>query len=104
MRTKTRGDRMKIGANNGHAVDKPVARSEPSGVAKTGGGAPAVLGTANAELESRVLGPAQATLAALPEIDQAKVDALREALARGEIGFDADRLARLIQRFHGAGR
>lgn len=104
MRTKTRGDRMKIVANNGHAVDKPVARSEQPDVAKTAGSAAAVLGTANTELESRVLGPAQAALAELPEIDQAKVDALREALARGEIGFDADRLARLIQRFHGDGR
>lgn len=95
---------MKIVANNGQAVDKPVARTEPSAVAKAGGAAAAVLGTANTELESRVLGPAQAALAALPEIDQAKVDALREALARGEIGFDAERLARLIQRFHGDGR
>ncbi len=104
MRTKTRGDRMKIVANNSQAMDKPVVRSEQAEVAKAGGAAPAVLGTANAELESRVLGPAQEALATLPEIDQAKVDALREALARGEIGFDADRLARLIQRFHGAGR
>ena len=95
---------MKIVANNGHAVDRPVARNDAAATARTGSGAPAVIGTANAELESRVLGPAQAELAALPEIDQAKVDALREALARGEIGFDADRLARLIQRFHGAGR
>ncbi|NCT85673.1 MAG: flagellar biosynthesis anti-sigma factor FlgM [Comamonadaceae bacterium] len=95
---------MKIVANNGQAVDKPVARSEAPTLAKTGGAAAAVLGTANAELESRLLGPAQEALTALPEIDQAKVDALREALARGEIGFDADRLARLIQRFHGAGR
>ena len=39
---------------------------------------------------------------ALPEIDQARVDALREALARGEVPFDADKLAGLIERFHGS--
>ncbi|MFT7723734.1 MAG: flagellar biosynthesis anti-sigma factor FlgM [Roseateles sp.] len=95
---------MKIVPNSGHAVDKPAAGGEQPAVAKAGGAAAAVLGTANAELESRVLGPAREALAVLPEIDQAKVDALREALARGEIGFDAERLARLIQRFHGAGQ
>lgn len=54
-----------------------------------------------AALESNVLKPAQEALAAMPEIDQAKVAAVRDALARGEISFDAGRLASLIQRFHG---
>lgn len=54
-----------------------------------------------AALESNVMKPAQEALAAMPDIDQAKVAALRDALARGEITFDAGRLASLIQRFHG---
>ena len=47
------------------------------------------------------LAPARAALAALPDIDEAKVAFLRDALARGEIQFDAQRLAGLVQRFHG---
>ncbi|WP_018411160.1 flagellar biosynthesis anti-sigma factor FlgM [Methyloversatilis thermotolerans] len=52
-------------------------------------------------LQSAVLQPAMAALAGMPEIDQARVDALREALARGEVPFDPDKLAGLIERFHG---
>jgi negative regulator of flagellin synthesis FlgM len=89
---------MKIVANNGQAIERAATRSEPVAALR-----PAA-DTAATERAASVLGAAQAELAALPEIDQAKVDALREALARGEIGFDADRLARLIQRFHGGGR
>jgi len=47
------------------------------------------------------LAPARAALAVLPDIDEAKVAFLRDALARGEIQFDAQRLAGLVQRFHG---
>lgn len=95
---------MKVTGQNGQPLDKllprtEVARSELSRLAAPGGGAAAA-----AQLESGTLQPAQAALAAMPEIDQAKVDALRAALARGEIQFDAGRLARLIQRFHGGQR
>jgi negative regulator of flagellin synthesis FlgM len=54
-----------------------------------------------AALETDLLKPAQADLAAMPDVDQTKVAALRDALAKGEIRFDANRLAQLIQRFHG---
>jgi negative regulator of flagellin synthesis FlgM len=37
----------------------------------------------------------------MPDVDQTKVAALRDALSKGEIRFDANRLAQLIQRFHG---
>jgi negative regulator of flagellin synthesis FlgM len=52
-------------------------------------------------LESSVLHPAQAALKALPDFDAARVAELRDALSRGELPFDAGRLAGLIQRFHG---
>ncbi|AKJ30357.1 flagellar biosynthesis anti-sigma factor FlgM [Caldimonas brevitalea] len=61
-------------------------------------------GAAPAALQSDVMKPALAAMAALPEIDTAKVEALRDALARGDIRFDAARLAGLIERFHGGGR
>ena len=40
-------------------------------------------------------------MAQMPEIDHAKVAELRDAIARGDLQFDAAKLAGLIQRFHG---
>ena len=51
-------------------------------------------------LQSAVLAPAMDALAGLPEIDHAKVAAIRDALAKGEIRFDAGKLAGLITRYH----
>jgi len=56
----------------------------------------------NEPLESAVLQPAQSALRALPDFDAARVAELRDALAKGELPFDAGRLAGLIQRFHGS--
>lgn len=55
--------------------------------------APAVIDTS--------LQPALAMLRDLPELDLDRVGKLRDALARGALPFDADRLAQLIQRLHG---
>lgn len=62
----------------------------------------AVAPASPAKLQSSTLQPAMEAMRALPEIDQARIDALREALARGEVPFDADKLAGLIERFHGS--
>lgn len=88
-------------ANNGSAP--ALSGTGAPGETSTPAAAPASAGPAlqAATLESEVLKPAQAALAALPEIDQDKVAALRDALAKGEIRFDAERLAQLIQRYHG---
>lgn len=92
------------GQNGGQGIEKP-AENGVGEIGKAREAAPAVLGAtapaAPPALASSVLAGAKADLAAMPEIDQAKVDALRDALARGEISFDAARLATLIQRFHG---
>lgn len=72
---------------------------------QTGGAsAPAAVPAAatDAVLESSVLKPAQAALATLPDFDAARVAELRDALAKGELPFDAGRLAGAIQRFHGS--
>jgi negative regulator of flagellin synthesis FlgM len=61
--------------------------------------APAI---ANEALESAVLQPAKSALKDLPDFDAAKVAELRDALQKGELPFDAGRLAGLIQRFHGS--
>ena len=55
-----------------------------------------------APLQSAVLQPALQAMREMPEIDQEKVDLLRDALAKGELPFDPAKLAGLIQRFHGS--
>lgn len=57
-----------------------------------------------AALQSAALGPALAALEQLPQIDEVRVDALRDALAKGELPFDAGKLAALIESFHRTGR
>jgi negative regulator of flagellin synthesis FlgM len=52
-------------------------------------------------LQSAALAPAMAALRKMPDIDLAKVDQLRDALAKGEVPFDPAKLAGLIKRFHG---
>jgi len=75
--------------SSGTAVDSGKAQS----AAAAGEAAPA--------LQSAVLQPALAALRDMPDIDQAKVEALRDALARGDVPFNAGRLAGLIERYHG---
>ncbi len=66
--------------------------------------APAAEAATPAALQSGVLGPAMQALREMPEIDEARVAQLREAYQRGELRFDAGKLAALIQRYHGDGR
>lgn len=100
MQTRTtRGARMKI-TQRTTALTPTIGAS----TAEAAGSAPAPAAGAAAEatpLQAGTLAPAQEALAAMPEIDSARVAAVREALARGEIRFDAQRLAGLIERFHG---
>ena len=57
--------------------------------------------SSSAPLQSAVMQPALQAMRDMPEIDQEKVDMLRDALAKGELPFDPAKLAGLIQRFHG---
>lgn len=52
-------------------------------------------------LQSDTLKPAQAALAEMPEIDEARVAEIKAAMADGRIQFDAAKLAGLIRRYHG---
>lgn len=97
---------MRISAGTGSigatAVNRPeeTAASEAvSGNSSTVSAAPAA--AADAPLQSAVLQPALAAMREMPDIDHAKVAALRDALAKGEMPFNASKLAGLIQRFHG---
>lgn len=102
MQTRTtRGPRMKITSRSTSLSPTPGASATgPADAADTAVGTPAAPAEP-APLQADTLAPAQAALAAMPEIDSARVAAVRDALARGEIQFDAKRLAGLIERFHG---
>ncbi|CAG9246943.1 Anti-sigma-28 factor [Burkholderia diffusa] len=85
---------------------KPRAPQEPGStaphVAPVGrAGAAANAPAARTDFSIEAVRSAQAALRSLPDFDEARVDALRIALAEGRIPFDAGRLAELIQRFHG---
>ena len=109
MRTRSKGERMKITGTN--PLNPAAGTTASSAVESTDRviGANRALGTGPSsgpamvagELSSGALKPAQAALAAMPEVDEVKVAALRDALAKGEIKFDAHRLSQLIQRYHG---
>lgn len=51
--------------------------------------------------ETSALSAARQSLQAGPEIDLAKVREIRDALLRGELNFDADKVASLMQKYHG---
>ncbi|MFZ6647536.1 flagellar biosynthesis anti-sigma factor FlgM [Undibacterium sp. TJN25] len=98
---------MRISTGTGPANTAAAETSAVSRVAETAAGdvvstsATSTAGEAPA-LQSSVLQPALAAMRDMPEIDQAKVAALRDALAKGEITFNPAKLAGLIQRFHGS--
>jgi negative regulator of flagellin synthesis FlgM len=92
IQSKTRGQRMKI-----TGATAPAVTLTPQGPAA----APAPAPAAAAPLQAETLQPAKEAMAAMPDIDHARVAELRDLLAKGELPFDAGRLAGLIQRFHG---
>jgi negative regulator of flagellin synthesis FlgM len=81
---------------------RPDAPEQVTAVAPAAETTPGAAAAAAASpLQAETLQPAMQALKQMPEIDQGRVDALRDKLARGEVPFDAGRLAALIQRFHG---
>jgi negative regulator of flagellin synthesis FlgM len=96
IQSKTRGQRMKI-----TGASAPTVTLTPHGPAAAPDTAPAPAAATAAPLQAETLQPAKEAMAAMPEIDHARVAELRDLLAKGELPFDASRLAGLIQRFHG---
>ncbi len=91
---------MRIPANLN--VESTAAARPASGSAS--GAAPARApgrSSGGGDLQSGVLQPALAAMRDMPEIDETRVAELRDALARGDIAFDASKLAGLISRYHG---
>ncbi|NHZ62828.1 flagellar biosynthesis anti-sigma factor FlgM [Massilia genomosp. 1] len=92
---------MKISSGGASADASAVQRSGAAVVSEPKStGAGAGVAAAPGALQSDLLQPAMAALGAMPEIDHERVAQLRDALAKGELPFDAARLASLITRFH----
>lgn len=90
---------MKI-TSNGTPAAAPTAPAAPVGAAPLVPSA-AASGVA-ASAAGALLRTARAKLQDMPEVDAAKVAEVRAALERGEIDFDAAKLAQLIARYHGS--
>lgn len=86
---------MRISTTTPGAPVQTVADAAPADGAR-----PAAAPAAQRELESAVLQPAIKALKEMGDIDHERVAQLRDALAKGELRFDAGKLAGLIQRFH----
>jgi negative regulator of flagellin synthesis FlgM len=92
---------MKISSGGASADAAAVQRSGAAAVSEVKAPVSAGVASGAGPLQSEVLQPAMAALAAMPDIDHERVAQLRDALARGELPFDPARLAGLITRFHG---
>ncbi|QBE65640.1 flagellar biosynthesis anti-sigma factor FlgM [Pseudoduganella lutea] len=96
IETKPRGQRMRI--SSGTPGVMPVQTvTETAQAEAPKAAAPA----ASSALQSSVLQPAMQAMKEMPDFDHAKVAMLRDALAKGELPFNASKLAGVIQRFHG---
>lgn len=62
--------------------------------------APARAPAAAVPAASQDMAPAVAELRALPDIDMKRVEEVRAAMARGEVRFDAARLADAVEQYH----
>lgn len=91
---------MKITGSQGTTSSTPVTGAETTAAGPSQAPVVAVVPLADTPLQSAGLQKASAELAALPEIDQSRVAALKEAIVRGEMPFDAAKLAGLIERYH----
>lgn len=86
---------MRISTTTPGAPVQTVADAAPAETARPTAGV-----AAQRELESAVLQPALQALKEMGDVDHERVAQLRDALAKGELPFDAGKLAGLIQRFH----
>jgi negative regulator of flagellin synthesis FlgM len=102
MRTKLKGVGMKVNGTGipGTPAAGQVAETRQVDEVAQSAAPSASRGAAGGQLQSTTLQPALAALDQMPDIDQAKVAALRDALARGEMPFNAAKLAALIETHH----
>jgi negative regulator of flagellin synthesis FlgM len=97
---------MKIASNTiVPAVPPPSPATEVAAGAEVAAStSTATVVPAPTKTDSAALSSALAEIRALPEVDQAKVAALRTQLQNGDFPFDASKLAALIDRYHRTGQ
>jgi negative regulator of flagellin synthesis FlgM len=93
--------RIVPGASNGVAA---VGTVQEVAAETNAGSTAASVQSGSAPLQSAVLQSAMAALNEMPDIDHARVAALRDALTKGELPFDAGKLASLIESWHRSGK
>jgi negative regulator of flagellin synthesis FlgM len=86
---------MRISGSTPTTPVQTVSDNAPAEAAR-----PAIAPSGQGALESAVLQPAIQALKEMGDIDHERVAQLRDALAKGELPFDAGKLAGLIQKFH----
>jgi len=86
-----------VGANKSHKNDS----AENVGVQKSGNGTENASSEDSVELSdrARVLKAVENRVSQLPDIDQDKVDSIRNAISNGEYKIDYDKLAAAFRRF-----
>jgi len=92
---------MKIASTGNLDAAAAAARPAEGTAARAPARAAAPAAAGPGPSQSAATAAAREALRAMPDVDLARVAQLRDALARGEAPFDADKLAALVLRFHG---
>jgi negative regulator of flagellin synthesis FlgM len=92
---------MRIPTSNAPADTPALTRNAEAAPADAADSTTLPNATPVVALQSAILKPATQAMRAMPEVDQARVAQLRDALSKGELPFDPAKLAGLVQRFHG---
>ncbi len=93
---------MKITSNGPVPTPAATASASAPPASSTAGTKASTVPPDTGSADGALLRTARMQLQQMPEMDMARVAELRGALERGEISFDANRLADLIVRYHGS--
>ena len=94
---------MKLSTVNTASAAAALSSTETSASARLGGVVASVVAPDSVHVGAQTerVQAAQVQLAQMPEVDAARVAEIKAALARGEIAFDAQKIAGLVVRHHG---
>ena len=101
--SKLTGSRMKLTPMATPGAVAPVRTDAAQEAVRPGAAAASVVAPDNSGVgaQASLVQAAQAQVLAMPEVDAARVAEIKEALQRGDISFDPQKLAQLIMRHHG---
>lgn len=101
--SKIRGSKMKLSNVNAPRAVATSGAADVSAASALGAAVSSVVApdAVHVGAQTERVQAAQAQLAAMPEVDAARVAEIKAALARGDIPFDAQKIAGLVVRHHG---